>query len=106
MEMALQFICARYPRQFMLAGNILVNHILKTEHDLGVAEPLHVLLDNVPEDFAITLRDHKTGRYHLRAGVICSTIGWNLNQKIGLPLSDVHQPVPAYKEKMEFSMDR
>ncbi|KAM4054530.1 HRQ family protein [Hirsutella rhossiliensis] len=106
-EVVVQFLCARYPRHFQLVnGKTLVNRILETEHDLATAEPLHVLLDNVPEDFAIVLRHHETGHYCFRAGIICSAVGWNLGQKIGLSLSAIHRPVPDYKDKIEFSVDR
>jgi hypothetical protein len=106
MEMSIQFLCARYPHYFEVKDMVLINHILGTRHDLRVADPLHVMLDTVPEDFGITLRDHKTGRYFFRAGVICSAIGWTLGTKIGLDLMGIHQPVPDYKENMAFSMDR
>ncbi|KXH31302.1 hypothetical protein CSAL01_03813 [Colletotrichum salicis] len=106
MEMVIQFICARYPKQFKLDGNILVNNILDTTSDLSVTEPLIVLLDNVPEDFGIMLRDHETGKYVLRGGIICSSVGWKLSEKAGLGLPGIHKVVPDYKEKMEFSMDR
>ncbi|KAF4471377.1 hypothetical protein FALBO_1717 [Fusarium albosuccineum] len=106
MEMVLQFICARYPGYFQLVGgNIFVNHILGTQHDLAKEEPLHVLRDNVPEDFALTLRD-KAGQYVVRAGIICSSIGWSLGRKMGLDLDAIHQPVPDYKEKMQIGMNR
>jgi len=68
--------------------------------------PLHVLLDNIPEDFAIVLREPKDGMYYFRAGVICSSLGWNVDMKIGMQLKEIHKPIPDYKEKMEFSMDR
>ncbi|KAJ3530381.1 hypothetical protein NM208_g9350 [Fusarium decemcellulare] len=101
MEMVLQFLCARYPGYFQLVGgNIFVNHILGTRHDLAKEEPLHVLRDNVPEDFALTLRE-KAGQYVFRAGIICSSIGWSLGRKMGLDLDAIHQPVPDYKEKMQ-----
>ncbi|KAK1467822.1 hypothetical protein CTAM01_16974 [Colletotrichum tamarilloi] len=106
MEMVLQFICARYPNQFKLEGNILHNNILGTTTYLSATEPLIVLLDNVPEDFGIMLRDHETGKYVLRAGIICSSVGWKLSEKVGLGLPGIHKVVPDYKEKMEFSMDR
>ncbi|KAL2680456.1 hypothetical protein Neosp_008057 [[Neocosmospora] mangrovei] len=61
MEMVIQFVCTRYPNQFQLVGTTLVNHILGTKHDLKEHEPLHILRDNVPEDFAIMFRDEKTG---------------------------------------------
>ena len=108
MEMSLQFICARYPQYFTLdVHNMLFyNGILKTETNLKTTPPLHVLLNNVPEDFAIMLRDEKTGAYLFRAGIICSALGWNVGTKIGMRLHEIHAPIPDYKEKMQFSMDR
>lgn len=107
MEMVIQYICARYARLFSLRDDhILINGILGTEQDIRAKHPLEVLMDNVPEDFAITMRDDKTGYYSFRAGVICSSLGWNVGTKIGLQLHEVHAPIPDYKEKMKFSMDR
>ncbi|KZF22904.1 alpha-1,2-mannosyltransferase [Xylona heveae TC161] len=108
MEMALQFLCSRYPQYFSLSSDkrILHNRILGTETDLKAIHPLHVLLENVPEDFGIMLRDPTNGAYYLRAGVICSSLGWNLGLKVGKRLHEIHEPVPDYKEKMQFSMDR
>ncbi|KAE8377202.1 hypothetical protein BDV26DRAFT_282037 [Aspergillus bertholletiae] len=107
MEMVLQFICARYPQYFSLVDKrILQNRILGVEQDIRSKHPLEILLDNVPEDFGIMMRDDTTGNYFLRAGVICSALGWNIGTKIGLQLHQIHDPVPDYKEKMQFSMDR
>jgi hypothetical protein len=108
MEMSLQFLCARYPHYFRLNTEDMVFHngILRTETDLKTMHPLHVLLNNVPEDFAIMLRDPSTGNYFFRAGIICSALGWNVATKIGLQLHEIHAPIPDYKEKMQFSMDR
>lgn len=108
MEMSLQFLCARYPHYFRLDKDKMVfyNGILSTESDLKTTPPLRVLLNNVPEDFAIMLRDSKTGFYFFRAGVICSSLGWDLGTKMGMQLHEVHAPIPDYKEKMRFSMDR
>lgn len=107
MEMVLQFICARYPQYFTLVDKrVLQNKILGTEQDVTAMPPLEVLLENVPEDFAIMLRDEKTGFYFLRAAVICSALGWNVASKVGKQLHEIHAPIPDYKEKMQFSMDR
>ena len=108
MEMSVQFLCARYPHYFVLdeKSMLLHNAILGTKTELKTTPPLHVLLDNVPEDFGIMLRDEKTGRYRLRAGVICSALGWDIGTKINLQLDEIHAPVPDYREKMQFSMDR
>ena len=108
MEMALQFYCARYPQYFGLADDkkTFTNRILDTVQNVSEKHPLLVLLDNVPEDFAIMLRNPDTGYYHFRAGMICSALGWNTGTKIGLQLHQIHAPIPDYKEKMQFSMDR
>ena len=106
MEMAIQFLCARYPHHFQCDGKTLVNRILDTTHDLATTDPLQVLLHNVPEDFALVLRDETTGRYVFRSGVICSSVGWNLADKIGRDMSAIHAPVPDYEEKLAFSLDR
>ena len=105
--MVLQFVCARYPKYFSLVDNtILHNRILGTEQDVRSKHPLEILIQNIPEDFAIMMRDEKTGFYFLRAGVICSALGWNIGTKIGLQLHEIHAPIPDYREKMQFSMDR
>ena len=108
MEMVLRYICARYPQHFNLAADkkTFENNILNTTQDVSAKHPLLVLLDNVPEDFAIMLRNPETGIYHFRAGMICSALGWNLGSKIGMALHEIHAPIPEYKEKMQFSMDR
>ncbi|KAJ5280400.1 hypothetical protein N7478_005772 [Penicillium angulare] len=107
LEMALQFICARYPQYFTLIDErILQNRILGVEADIRAKPPLEVLLDHVPEDFGLMLRDNETGYYFLRAAIICSALGWNVASKIGKQLHEIHSPIPDYKEKMQFSMDR
>lgn len=108
MEMVLQFICARYPQYFSLVDNnrVLQNGILGTEQDIRAKHPLKILLDNVPEDFALMMRDDTTGYYFLRAAVICSALGWNVASIIGKQLHQIHGVIPDYKEKLKFSMDR
>lgn len=111
MEMCLQFLCARYPQHFTLShspqnGHVFHNGILKSETVINRMHPLHVLLENVPEDFAVMVRNPDDGCYYFRAGVICSALGWNVDTKLGMQLKEIHGPIPDYKEKMEFSMDR
>ena len=111
MEMALQFYCARYPKYFSLQqdateGFIFINRILNTATIVKDHHPLQVLLRNIPEDFAIMIRDPTDGYYYLRGGIICSSLGWSLGTKMGMQLKEIHDPIPDYKEKMEFSMDR
>ncbi|KIJ60634.1 hypothetical protein HYDPIDRAFT_98330 [Hydnomerulius pinastri MD-312] len=107
-EMVIQYICQRYPNQFQYNNwtGVFSNNILGIEVDINTVHPLVFLLDHVPEDFLITQEDPETGLYVLRAAVSCSAVGWNIGQKMGRPLHQIHGPVPDYKEKMAFSMDR
>ena len=111
MEHALQFLCARYPQHFSLThsedkGYVFKNGLLNNETVIKDMHPLHVLLHNVPEDFAVMLRNPDDGMYYFRAGLLCSSLGWNVDTKIGMQLKEIHSPIPDYKEKMEMSMDR
>lgn len=108
MEMVIQFLCARYPNQFQVnwRSGLFRNHILGTWSNTRTVDALEFLLDHVPEDFLLTQQDAQTGLYVLRAAVSCSAIGWRLQEKMGRPLHEIHEPVPDYKEKMQFSMDR
>jgi len=108
MEMCLQFYCARWPKYFSLSKDkrIFHNGLLNEDTDIKSMHPLNVLMNNVPEDFAVVLRDHEDGQYYFRAGVVCSSLGWNVGTKIGMNLDDIHIPIPVYKERMSFSMNR
>ncbi|KAL8688541.1 MAG: hypothetical protein Q9218_005579, partial [Villophora microphyllina] len=111
MEMTLQFLCARYPQYFLLAyskdkGYIFHNRLLQNETVVREMHPLHVLLENVPEDFAVMIRNPEDGYHYFRAGILCSSLGWSVATKLGMQLKEIHKPIPDYKEKMEFSMDR
>ncbi|KAL3467630.1 hypothetical protein BJX64DRAFT_283551 [Aspergillus heterothallicus] len=107
MEMVLQFVCIRYPHYFSLeeSSTIFVNRLLGTRTDLMTTHPLHVLFDNIPEDFPIMMRDKKDGNYYLRAGYICSSIGWTFGTHFNRPLRAIHTEVNDY-DKMARSMDR
>lgn len=111
MENALQFLCARYPQCFSLSqseskGYVFHNGVLNNETVIKDMHPLHVLLENVPEDFAAMVRNPEDGMYYFRAGILCSSLGWNVDTKLGMQLKEIHSPIPDYKTKMEFSMDR
>lgn len=108
MEMVIQYVCQRYPNQFQYDNwtGVFSNNILGIKVDISAVHPLVFLLEHIPEDFVIMQEDPLSGLYILRAGVLCSAVGWNISQKIGRSLHQIHGPVPDYKEKMAFSMDR
>lgn len=113
LEMSLQYLCVRYPNSFSFdaATGTFHNRILNTATPnilsrTGI-KALEALLENVPEDFAMMMEDkEKPGTYRFRAGITLSAIGWNISQKIGKTLPEIHGPVPFYKEKLQTSVDR
>ncbi|KAL1888547.1 hypothetical protein Sste5346_009503 [Sporothrix stenoceras] len=109
LEMALQFVCHRYPQYFEVRDNVFINRVLDTKTQLDKAygrDALQILFDNIPEDFAIVTRSDDDGRYRLRAAVVCSSVGWYIGQHRGKPLHGIHAKVTDYATKMARSMDR
>lgn len=93
LEMALQFICDRYPELFEVEDNEFINRVLDTKTPIDKAygrDALQILFDNIPEDFAIVTRSlkDKDGRYRLHAATVCSSVGWYIGQHRGKPLHD------------------
>lgn len=108
MEMVLQFLCIRYPHIFRLDASkrLFTNEVLQETTDLSSTNPLDVLFEHVPEDFAIMMRDENDGLYYLRAGFICSSIGWTFGTHFNRSLRAIHTEVNDYEAKMAKSMDR
>ncbi|KAJ4420246.1 hypothetical protein N0V82_004457 [Gnomoniopsis sp. IMI 355080] len=108
MEMLIQFLCKRYPQHFSLENDdtILHNRLLNTKTDLSTTPPLMVVFANIPEDYAMVMRNENDGCYYLRAVMVCSSVGWDIGMNRGKALRNIHEHVPDYAEKMAFSMDR
>ena len=96
-------------------GIQLFNSANKSYIPLNPESPLSALRtlgENVDTDFLLLLpssSDTTTDGlpvYHFEAFVTCFPSGFSTREKLGLPLADVHGPVPGYKTKLEKSMDR
>jgi dimethylamine monooxygenase subunit A len=59
----------------------------------------------VQEDFCI-LQTVPEGSYHLTAATLCFPTRWRLHDKLGRPLAAIHDPVPAYADKLAKPVDR
>jgi dimethylamine monooxygenase subunit A len=78
-----------------------------------VATGLHPLEEAgrlVPEDFALHIKDPSSGELILAAGSVCFPNRWLLADKLGRPVTAVHDPVPGYRAELgrpvEQLMDR
>ncbi|WP_224824515.1 DUF3445 domain-containing protein [Cognatishimia sp. MH4019] len=86
---------------------------VKTDHVIrpdGQSIPLHrdspleVLAALVQEDFAILLKEG--GEHVLRGALICFPASWSLSEKLGRPLSTIHDPVDIYSGDMARRVQR
>lgn len=68
---------------------------------------LEVASSIVQEDLALMI-EGSDGRYYFQAGAILIPGSWRIQDKIGLPLDEIHTSgnVPRYQEKLERSMER
>ena len=58
----------------------------------------------VQED--ICLLEKIRNEYILTAASVCSPSNWDMPSKIGKPVSEIHKPVPGYKDQMSDKVDR
>jgi len=69
-------------------------------------EALKILGGLIDEDLLFLVPSEDGDGYVLKAFVNCYPSGFNPSKKLNLKLRDIHGPVPAYKQKLEKSMDR
>jgi hypothetical protein len=58
----------------------------------------------VPDDLCLLVE--REGHWRLDSGVVCFPSLWRLSDKIGRPLAEIHEPVPAYAEELATRVDR
>ena len=96
--------------EFMLQ-NLITNEVIpaqpkSTTNSMTLLETLGKQLD---EDFLLLLPEEdveKDPKYVLQAIITCCPSGFSPREKLGKKLADIHGPVPAYRERLEGSMDR
>lgn len=58
----------------------------------------------VPADLCLLV--DRDGHWRLDSGVVCFPSLWRLADKMGRPLAEIHEPVPAYAEELADRVDR
>lgn len=74
--------------------------------DLGADGPLATAGRLVADDLCLLLPDAGAGEYRLVAAVLCFPSRWRLSEKIGRPLTAIHDPVPEYDETLARRVNR
>jgi len=80
---------------------------LDKTYDLDATDPMTLCALLIPEDLAIMV-EGSDGRYYLQAGAITIPGSWKLDEKIGMPLDEIHRSggVPQFESKLDLSLGR
>lgn len=113
-ELAIGFMCQRYPQYFTRKGNAVHNSIrLENIPFPGSKEEpmrlLNILTSTIEEDILIMLKDDPLNpeeEYILRANITGFPAGFDPAHNFNKPISFIHEPVPQYKTKLKVSMKR
>jgi len=114
LEELTSYLTERYPQMFKRTPhgltNLLTNEDFDTRSDHltvnGTKEsPMSLSARLIQDDLAIMI-EREDGQYYLLAGAILLAGFWRLEDKFGMPLSEIHTSgdVPGYKEKLEKGM--
>lgn len=114
-DMMIGFMVQRYPMYFVKEGSMVKNLARKTEFPLMAKHfpkntppqtLIRIVTQNCQEDFLLMIWDEETQQYRLRSGSFAFPSGFDPSYKLNMTLKEIHGPVPLYKEKIEFSMDK
>lgn len=70
------------------------------------SEPLETLTRLCPADFCLLAPDAVSGEYRLIAATLCFPSRWLLSEKLGKPLTAIHDPVPDYDDTLARRVNR
>lgn len=96
----LTFIDSYKTELFTLKNNSIISHRDNRTYDLSEYEskPLDLISYLVADDFC--LLDKFNDDYRLAAASVCTPTYWELSEKIGKPMKDVHAPIATLEEKI------
>lgn len=114
-DVVLGVLLRRYPEYFTpsqssktiintINGMELPKYAFKTKKT--AEELLRILLENTEEDFQLLEHDPISDEYVVRGIGGLTSDGYSWRSKLDKKLTDVHGPVPGYKEKLKTSMNR
>lgn len=110
LEYLVEYLPRRFPSLFTLSSdhNTITNHVTKESFDLKKPMKIHPLYvaGRLVEDDLNILTAGPDGEYVLKAVLSAFPAGFMIQEKIDKPMSAIHKPVPMYKEKLAFSMNK
>jgi hypothetical protein len=104
LEVTVEALTAHFPDWFGWEGTTLRNHLSEETWDVQSVDPLELAGRLVQED--LCLIQHCDHGPVLTAATLCFPSRWRLVEKIGKPLTAVHEPVPLYADRLAEPVDR
>jgi hypothetical protein len=85
---------------FAVNENTVISHLDDNEYEFSRYEytPLELVSYLVPDDFC--LLEKFNDDYHLTAASVCNPTYWELSEKVGHSLKDIHAPIPNLEGKI------
>ena len=111
LELLLEYLQRRFPTIFQISADAKYIHNTATEETFDISKPyirfhpLYIAGRLIEDDLNI-LVEGPTGEYILKAVLSAFPAGFHVRDKMDKTLTDIHQPVPMYKERLKRSMDR
>jgi dimethylamine monooxygenase subunit A len=105
LELLLDHLFLNFPQLYRRQDEHIQNLVTKETWHLKAFEnnPLDLAGRLVQED--LCLMQFRSGNYVLSAASLCFPFHWKLQDKLGRPLSQIHEPVPGYQEHLEHPVD-
>lgn len=107
LEELCDYLPHRYPSLFQKTpvgiDNLLTGEKFNVIERPLQQDPMQMAARLVQDDLVITV-ENPDGQYHLRAGAVVMPGLWCLEERLGMPLSQIHidhGKVPGFKEKLE-----
>ena len=110
LDLVTSFLSTRFPEYFTInhSTSVIHNHLTKDSHLIGhkCPNPMEVAARLTMEDFNILVKDPKTGEYLLMASATLFPAGWQLQERIGTSMANLHSPVPGWQAKLGSAVNR
>jgi hypothetical protein len=110
LDLVTSFLSRRFPEHFTInhSTSVIFNHLAKESLTIGTLcpNPLEAAARLAMEDFNILVKDPDTGEYRLMASATLFPAGWQLQERIGTSMANLHSPVPGWQSKLGAAVNR
>jgi len=96
-HLLVEHLCRDHPSRYRVEGPTLTLLDDGRTWDLAAVDPLRIAGSAVTEDWCL-IRPEPVPI--LAAAVLCSPNRWRLGDKLGRPITDIHDPVPGYRRRL------